>query len=175
MTRTPTGGANAKHRQTTHCSARLFGVSINGAGVDVRRRVVPLAGFVVVVGGALALALSLVAETGPVHYMRCVIEGGGGGWIIELPREAQDPADVQRFVREQTACVPVEIGYVNWGLVEDGRLAEPISDPRRWVRHGESVRIWVEGREKQASDPCAPARPRTAPPPGCPGGVQPLR
>lgn len=123
--------------------------------------------------GAAAFAVILV-NSPPFHALQCAFSGRDG-WIIELPADPQTADEVRKTVQSQTSCVPVKVGYVNWGIVKDGLLAVPVSAPRKAVPSGGTIKVWVEGTADQASDRCAPLGPQTAAPPGCPGGPQPAR
>lgn len=123
---------------------------------------------------SLAIGASILAAVfaaGPIHALRCVVEGRDG-WTVELPSDLLTPEDVKRAVQAQTTCVSVEVGYVDWGIVGEGQLAVPVNGPRTWVPLGGAIEIWVEGSAAQASEPCAPLGPSAAPPAGCPGGPQ---
>lgn len=136
-----------------------------------RRPLARLGCFAVAAGAGFA-ALGVVAvKSPPFHALRCAVSGRDG-WIVELPPHPRTPDEVRQTVQAQTSCVPVEEGYVNWNLVEEGLLAVPVSSPRMAVESGGTIKVWVEGTAEQASDRCAPLGPRTAPPPGCRGGAQ---
>jgi hypothetical protein len=125
----------------------------------------------VVALGAGVAVIAAVLGVRAVHRLRCLAEGRDG-WIIESPEGVATPEELRHEIEVQTDCVPVNVGYVDWGLVPEGRLAVPVSGPRTWVPRGGEIKVWVEGTAAQASDPCAPLGARAAPPPGFPGGAQ---
>lgn len=134
-------------------------------------RVVRWAGRAAVITAVVGIVAALF-DVGPIHAAACAWQGRDG-FIVELPAELRTPQEVRRVVRAQTRCVPVEVGYVSWGVVGEGLLARSAGPLRRWVPLGESIKIWVEGTPEQATDPCRPADPRHAPPSGCPDAPQP--
>jgi hypothetical protein len=121
-----------------------------------------LVALVVVLGAGVAVIAAALGVRA-VHGLRCLAEGRDG-WTVELPEGIATLEQLRQEVEEQTHCVPVNVGYVDWGLVPDGRLAVPVTGPRTWAPFGGEIKVWVEGTAAQASDPCAPLGPRAAPP-----------
>lgn len=117
-----------------------------------------------------AVLLAGLIGIGPVRPVPCLWERLDG-WIVEIPEDARTPGAVERAIGAQTRCVSVEVGVVNWNLVPEGQLAVRAPGPRVDINGDRVVQLWVEGGPDEATDPCRPLGPQTAPPAGCPGGL----
>jgi hypothetical protein len=119
---------------------------------------------------SVSIAAFVFLDAGPFHALSCLVDGRDG-WLVEYPTSAVTADEIIETVRQETTCVPVNVGYVDWDRVPEGQLARPPKF-RDWFRLGAALQLWVEGSADQAIDPCRPLGPRMSPPSDCPGGPQ---
>jgi len=106
----------------------------------------------------VSIATFVFLDAGPLHALSCLVAGRDGR-LVEYPESAVTADEVIESVRQETTCVPVNVGYVDWDRVPEGQLARSPGF-RDSFRHGATVQLWVEGSADQAMNPCRPLGPR---------------